>query len=96
MSPGQAAARQNWEQKITSQTTGFNKILDGQRLVIGKDSSTSSQLRCANLPCTVCRYVLKLFRDYVFHSVDEMGHPVLDLTHVLLALNKVSRTSLRC
>lgn len=35
-------------------------------------------------------YVLKLFRDYVFHSVDEMGNPVLDMTHVLLALNKVS------
>jgi PAB-dependent poly(A)-specific ribonuclease subunit 3 len=34
-------------------------------------------------------YVLKLFRDYVFHSVDEVGNPVLDLTHVLLALNKV-------
>lgn len=35
------------------------------------------------------RYVLKLFRDYVFHSVDEMGAPVLDMTHVLTALNKV-------
>jgi hypothetical protein len=42
-------------------------------------------------PLNCRRYVLKLFRDYVFHSVDEMGHPVLDLTHVLLALNKVSR-----
>lgn len=37
------------------------------------------------------RYVLKLFRDYVFHSVDEVGNPVLDLSHVLTALNKVSR-----
>jgi len=38
---------------------------------------------------TLHSYVLKLFRDYVFHSVDEVGNPVLDLTHVLLALNKV-------
>ncbi|GHJ87660.1 hypothetical protein NliqN6_4062 [Naganishia liquefaciens] len=34
------------------------------------------------------RYVLKLFRDYVFHSVDEIGNPVIDLTHVLAHLNK--------
>ncbi|KAJ9114415.1 hypothetical protein QFC20_001558 [Naganishia adeliensis] len=33
-------------------------------------------------------YVLKLFRDYVFHSVDEVGNPVIDLTHVLAHLNK--------
>lgn len=35
-------------------------------------------------------YVLKLFRDYVFHSMDEVGNPVIDLTHVLAHLNKVS------
>ena len=36
------------------------------------------------------RYIVKLFRDYVFHQVDEMGNPVLDLSHVLTCLNKVS------
>lgn len=36
------------------------------------------------------RYVLKLFRDYVFHQVGPDGKPVLDLSHVLTTLNKVS------
>ncbi|KAJ1660744.1 PAB-dependent poly(A)-specific ribonuclease subunit 3 [Dispira simplex] len=35
------------------------------------------------------RYLLKLFRDYVFHQVDERGRPVLDLAHVLSCLNKL-------
>lgn len=38
------------------------------------------------------RYVIKLFRDYVFHSVGQDGRPILDLTHILTCLNKV-RTS---
>lgn len=35
------------------------------------------------------RYIIKLFRDYVFHQVDESGNPVLNLTHVLACLNKL-------
>ncbi|KAK9367572.1 hypothetical protein V1509DRAFT_626349 [Lipomyces kononenkoae] len=35
------------------------------------------------------RYLLKLFRDYVFHQSDENGHPVVDLGHVLRCLNKL-------
>jgi PAB-dependent poly(A)-specific ribonuclease subunit 3 len=35
------------------------------------------------------RYLLKLFRDYVFHQVNERGQPVLDLGHVLSCLNKL-------
>ncbi|KAF8966885.1 hypothetical protein BDZ97DRAFT_1805709 [Flammula alnicola] len=35
------------------------------------------------------RYIIKLFRDYVFHQVDEHGNPVLDLSHVLTCLNKL-------
>ncbi|KAJ6191144.1 hypothetical protein N7519_001165 [Penicillium mononematosum] len=35
------------------------------------------------------RYFLKLFRDYVFHSVDSQGDPVVDLGHVLACLNKL-------
>lgn len=53
------------------------------------------------------RYFLKLFRDYVFHSVDENGQPVVDIAHVLSCLNKldagvderimlVSRDSMNC
>lgn len=35
------------------------------------------------------RYLIMLFRDYVFHQVDENGNPVLDLVHVLSCLNKL-------
>jgi hypothetical protein len=35
------------------------------------------------------RYLLKLFRDYVFHQVDESGAPVVNLAHVISCLNKV-------
>lgn len=36
------------------------------------------------------RYLLKLFRDYVFHQVDANMKPVVDMGHVLTCLNKVS------
>ncbi|KAG6812906.1 hypothetical protein H0H92_015458 [Tricholoma furcatifolium] len=35
------------------------------------------------------RYIVKLFRDYVFHQVDERGNPVVNLSHVLVCLNKL-------
>jgi PAB-dependent poly(A)-specific ribonuclease subunit 3 len=35
------------------------------------------------------RYVLKLFRDFVFHSQNENGRPIVNLLHVIDALNKV-------
>lgn len=35
------------------------------------------------------RYPIKLFRDYVFHQVDQEGKPVVDLVHVLKNLNKL-------
>ncbi|KAG8215306.1 hypothetical protein J3R82DRAFT_8895 [Butyriboletus roseoflavus] len=35
------------------------------------------------------RYIIKLFRDYVFHQVDENGNPVVNLSHVLACLNKL-------
>jgi PAB-dependent poly(A)-specific ribonuclease subunit 3 len=35
------------------------------------------------------RYLLKLFRDFVFHQVDEDAAPVLDFSHVVEALNKL-------
>ncbi|KAI0764089.1 hypothetical protein BC629DRAFT_1293677 [Irpex lacteus] len=35
------------------------------------------------------RYIIKLFRDYVFHQVDEHGNPVVNLGHVLTCLNKL-------
>ncbi|OWB84016.1 hypothetical protein B5S33_g2653 [[Candida] boidinii] len=35
------------------------------------------------------RYPIKLFRDYVFHQVDDAGKPVIDLNHVITCLNKL-------
>ncbi|GAA5966985.1 hypothetical protein JCM3765_004422 [Sporobolomyces pararoseus] len=35
------------------------------------------------------RYLIKLFRDFVFHQVDENGRPVTDLSHVVTQLNKL-------
>jgi PAB-dependent poly(A)-specific ribonuclease subunit 3 len=33
--------------------------------------------------------MLKLFRDYVFHQVDEHGKPIVDVGHVVTCLNKL-------
>lgn len=35
------------------------------------------------------RYMLKLFRDYVFHQVTEDGRPWIDMAHVVTCLNKL-------
>ena len=35
------------------------------------------------------RYLLKLFRDFVFHQVDSSGNPVLNIGHMLGCLNKL-------
>ncbi|KAI0077690.1 hypothetical protein K474DRAFT_1063340 [Panus rudis PR-1116 ss-1] len=39
------------------------------------------------------KYIVKLFRDYVFHQVDEHGRPVVNLSHVLMCLNKLDAGS---
>ena len=36
------------------------------------------------------RYMLKLFRDYMFHQVDENGAPWIDMAHIVSCMNKVS------
>ncbi|ETV93388.1 hypothetical protein, variant [Aphanomyces invadans] len=35
------------------------------------------------------RYLLQLFRDYVFHQVDELNRPVVDFGHIVDCLNKL-------
>ncbi|GAB1604640.1 hypothetical protein Ahia01_000745500, partial [Argonauta hians] len=35
------------------------------------------------------RYMLKLFRDYIFHQVDENGTPWIDMAHIVDSLNKL-------
>ncbi|XP_052226138.1 PAN2-PAN3 deadenylation complex subunit Pan3-like isoform X2 [Dreissena polymorpha] len=39
------------------------------------------------------RYMLKLFRDYVFHQVDENGAPWVDMSHIVMCLNKLDAGS---
>ncbi|CAF4896024.1 unnamed protein product [Rotaria socialis] len=34
------------------------------------------------------RYILKLFRDFVFHSIGFEGEPIVDMAHVVQCLNK--------
>ncbi len=43
----------------------------------------------ANWSETEDRYILKLFRDFVFHQVYEDGTPSIDFAHVINALNKL-------
>ena len=35
------------------------------------------------------QYVIQLFRDMVFHATDEHGRPTMDLSHILVHLNKL-------
>lgn len=35
------------------------------------------------------RYPLKLFRDYLFHQVDQDGKPLLDISRIIESLNKI-------
>ncbi|KAL7316596.1 PAB-dependent poly(A)-specific ribonuclease subunit 3 [Mucor circinelloides] len=35
------------------------------------------------------RYMIKLFRDYIFHQMNEMGVPVVDMGHVVSCINKL-------
>lgn len=35
------------------------------------------------------RYLLKLFRDYVFHRVDAHGHAIVDMAHVVECLSRL-------
>lgn len=39
------------------------------------------------------RYVLKLFRDFVFHQVNSEGRPVVDMGHMITCLNKLDAGS---
>ena len=36
------------------------------------------------------RYLLKLFRDHLFHQVTNTGAPWVDMSHIVQCLNKVN------
>lgn len=58
------------------------------RLAMVCERSTEEDLE-AQWSETGDRYLLKLFRDFVFHQVTEEGAPVLEWGHVVEALNKL-------
>lgn len=68
---------------------GQNRIEHGDHL--GRDrgqvSVCSRETGDVNVP--LFRYMLKLFRDYVFHQVMEDGRPFLDMSHVISCLNRL-------
>ncbi|KAI8087842.1 kinase-like domain-containing protein [Gilbertella persicaria] len=35
------------------------------------------------------KFMIKLFRDYIFHQVNEVGVPMVDMAHVIACLNKL-------
>jgi PAB-dependent poly(A)-specific ribonuclease subunit 3 len=64
-------------------------------ILLLKISATGRFARDSRWSETGDRYIIKLFRDYVFHQVDERGRPVVSLSHVLSCLNKVCLISTR-
>ena len=56
-------------------------------------SSDPASLHRASWSETGDRYFLKLFRDYVFHQVNEEGRPHVDLGHIITCLNKLDAGS---
>ena len=42
------------------------------------------------------RYMLKLYRDHLFHQVDENGAPWIDMSHIVQSLNKVRLLKSTC
>ena len=75
--------------------TKLNVILERPDVNAGSSSATSQSPPIQlNQPSSAWsetgeRYYLKLFRDYVFHTVDHDGRPVIDLGHILACLNKL-------
>lgn len=72
------------------QRTAWVSISGGE---VNGDDLKSTLLCRLNLDVTWSetgdRYMLKLFRDYLFHTVTDDGRPWLDHAHILQCLNKL-------
>lgn len=54
------------------------------------DRCVSPSSKCSAFYLSILRrYMLKLFRDYVFHQVTEEGQPWIDMAHIVQCLNKL-------
>jgi len=91
--------------KAMDEMDSVHAVADGMEEVLGMEFESGRALRLLlKMGCVNERpefgvdrrwsetgdcYVLKLFRDYVFHQADAAGRPVLDLGHMVTALNKL-------
>lgn len=71
----------------------LTKEVDNGRLLrllakLGTINERSEHQLDPNWSETGDRYMLKLFRDYLFHQFDEEGRPWLDLGHIISNLNR--------
>jgi PAB-dependent poly(A)-specific ribonuclease subunit 3 len=69
------------------ETSRLNRVMVKLNLVNERPEYGKSE--AASWAETGDRYILKLFRDYVFHQTDENGQPWLDMGHILTSLNKL-------
>ena len=66
-----------------------NKRISDMLFKLGFINERSNYLNDENWSDIGGNYLLKLFRDFIFHQVDDQGKPVLDLYHCIYHLNKV-------
>lgn len=79
-------------------TSDLGRELENARLVrlMAKLGNINERPEYENNPQwseTGNQYTLKLFRDYVFHSVDPEGRPVTDMAWIIKCLNKLDAGS---
>mmetsp|Transcript_13496 Transcript_13496/g.24170 ORF Transcript_13496/g.24170 Transcript_13496/m.24170 type:complete len:582 (+) Transcript_13496:251-1996(+) len=73
------------------ETSRMNRLMIKLNLVNERPEYGKSE--SASWAETGDRYILKLFRDYVFHQTDDAGKPWLDMGHILTSLNKLDVSS---
>jgi PAB-dependent poly(A)-specific ribonuclease subunit 3 len=79
-------------------TSEFSRELENGRIVrlMAKLNTINDRPEYENNPSwdqSGDKWILKLFRDYVFHQVDSAGHPIVDLGHIISCINKLDAGS---
>mmetsp|Transcript_13198 Transcript_13198/g.24478 ORF Transcript_13198/g.24478 Transcript_13198/m.24478 type:complete len:550 (+) Transcript_13198:246-1895(+) len=74
------------------ETGRINRLLEKLGLVTERPEYGKSE--SASWAETGDRYILKLFRNYVFHQTDDTGQPWLDIGHIHTCLNKLDTGSM--
>lgn len=76
-----------FESQLTSELENARlfRLMTKLNFIVDRPESENDPLWRPNGP----KYIIKLFRDYVFFQRDEVGKPVCDLSRVLTILNKL-------